>query len=67
MINGYSVKNQMLHQKYLELVNDLFAEPKNEEIVGSFMIPCTKSEPKRAAPVLRKKERIPKRNTNTGS
>ena len=34
----------MLHQKYLELVNDLFAEPKNEEIVGSFMIPCTKSE-----------------------
>ena len=36
---GYSAKNHMLLQKYLEIVNDLYAEPKNEEIIGSFLIP----------------------------
>ena len=59
-MNGYSVRNQMLLQKYLEPVNDLYAEPKNEEILGSFMAPCIESEPKRTAPVSRKNERIPK-------
>ena len=34
---GYSAKNVLL-QKYLEIVNDLYAEPKNEETVGSFLI-----------------------------
>ena len=28
----------MLLQKYLEIVNDLYAKPKNDEIVGSFLI-----------------------------
>ena len=55
----------MLLQKYLELVNDLYTEPRNEEILGSFMIPCKESELKRTAPVSRKKERIPKQNTTT--
>ena len=55
----------MLLQKYLEPVNDLYAEPKNEEILGSFMAPCIESEPKRTAPVSRKNERIAKQNTTT--
>ena len=29
----------MLLQKYLEIVNDLYVEPKNDEIIGSFLIP----------------------------
>ena len=45
----------MLLQKYLELVNDLYTEPRNEEILGSFMIPCK----------VRKKERISKQNKTT--
>ena len=64
-MNGYSVRNQMLLQKYLEPVNDLYAEPKNEEILGSFMAPCIESEPKRRAPVSRKNERIAKQNTTS--
>ena len=61
MNNGYSVRNQILLQKYLEPVNNLHAEPKNEEILGSFMAP----EPKQTAPVSRKNERIAKQNTTT--
>ena len=33
-MNDYSVRNQMLLQKYPELGKDLFTEPKNEKIVG---------------------------------
>ena len=33
-INGHSARNQMILQKFEQLVNDLYAEPKNE-IVGS--------------------------------
>ena len=36
---GYSAKNHMLLQKYLEIVKNLYAEPKNKEIIGSFLIP----------------------------
>ena len=64
-MNGYSVRNQMLFQKYLEPVNDLYAEPKNEKILCSFMVSCIESEPKRTAPVSRKNERIAKQNTTT--
>ena len=60
-MNGYSVRNQMLLQKHLELVNDLYAEPKNEEILGSYMVPCIEPDPKRTAPISKNKERIPKR------
>ena len=48
----------MLLQKYLEPVIDLYAEPKNEEILGSFMASCIESEPKRIAPVSRKNENV---------
>ena len=61
MNNGYSVRNQIVLQKYLEPVNNLYAEPKNEEILDSFIAP----EPKRTAPVSRKNERIAKQNTTT--
>lgn len=54
-MNGYSVRNQVLLQKYLEPVNDLYAERNNEEIVGFFMVPCIESEPKRTTPISRKK------------
>ena len=33
-MNGYSTGNHILLQKCLELVDDLFAEPKNEAILG---------------------------------
>ena len=29
----------MLLQKYLEIVSDLYVEPTNKEIIGSFLIP----------------------------
>ena len=45
-INGYSGRNQMLLQKYLEIVNDLYAEPKIEEFMGSFMVPFIPFKPK---------------------
>ena len=45
-MNGYSVRNQVLLQKYLEPVNDLYAERNNEETVGFFMVPCRESETK---------------------
>jgi len=38
-MNGYSARNQMLLNKYEELVCSLYAEPKNEEILGSFLVP----------------------------
>ena len=40
-MNGYSARNQMILRKFEQLVNDLYAEPKNEEIVGSFLVPVT--------------------------
>ena len=66
-MNGYSVRNQMLLQKYQELVNDLYVEPKNEEILGSYMVPCIEPHPKRTAPISKNKERIPKRKTTKGA
>ena len=36
---GYSARNNVLLQKYLEIVNDLYVESKNDEIIGSFLIP----------------------------
>ena len=42
-MNGYSVRSQMLLQKYLELASDLYAETKNEEILGSFVVLCIES------------------------
>ena len=64
-MNSYSVRNQMLLQKYLELVKQLYIEPKNEEIVGSFMVPIIDPDTRRAATGSKKKERIPKQNTTT--
>ena len=64
-MTGYSVRNHMLLQKYLELVNDLYAEPNKEKTLGSFMVPCIESEQKRTALVSRKKGRISKQNTAT--
>ena len=37
--SGYSTSNRMLLQKYLEIVSDLYVEPTNKEIIGSFLIP----------------------------
>ena len=52
-MNSYSVRSQMLLQKYLERTHNLYAEPKNEEILGSFVVPCIESDPKRTAPLSR--------------
>ena len=35
---GYSTRDHMLLQKYLEIGSDLYVEPTNEEIIGSFLI-----------------------------
>ena len=43
----------------------MYAETKNEEILGSFTAPCIESELKQTAPVSRKNERIAKQNTTT--
>ena len=42
-MNGYSARNQMISQKFQQLVNDLYAELKNEEIIGSFLVPVTRN------------------------
>ena len=46
----------MLLWKYVELVNDLYAEPENEEILSSFMFPCTKL--KQLGPIPKNMEQI---------
>ena len=46
----------MLLWKYVELVNDLYAEPENEEILSSFMFPCTKL--KQLVPIPKNMEQI---------
>ena len=46
----------MLLQKYLELVSDLYAEPKKEESLGFFIVSCMESEPKQTVSVSRKNE-----------
>ena len=38
-LSGYSARNHVLLQKYLEIVSHLYVEPTNEEIIGSFLIP----------------------------
>ena len=35
---GYYASNHVLLQRYLEIVSDLYVEPTNEEIIGSFLI-----------------------------
>ena len=67
-MNRYSVRNQVLLQKYLEPVNDLYAERNNEETVGFFMVPCIESETKWTTPVSRKKGKNSKaKYKDTGS
>ena len=39
---GYSTRDHMLLQKYLEIGSDLYVEPTNEEIIGSFQTNSTK-------------------------
>ena len=36
---GYSARNHLLLQKYLEIVSNLYVEPANEEIIGSLLVP----------------------------
>ena len=36
---GYSARNHVLLQKSVEILRDLYVEPTNEEIIGSFLIP----------------------------
>lgn len=55
----------MLLRKYLELVNDLYAEPENEEILGSLMFPCTK--PKQLGPIPKNMEQVTTWNVNGDS
>ena len=55
-MNSYSVRSQMLLQKYLKRTHNLYAEPKNEEILGSFVVPCIESDPKRTAPFQDKRK-----------
>ena len=43
-MKGYSARNQMILQKFEQLVNDLYAESKNEKIVGSFLVPVTRKQ-----------------------
>ena len=56
-MNGYSIISQMLLQKYLELVNDLYSEPKNEEILHSVLVPCVESELKQTTNCTRFKKK----------
>ena len=35
---GYYASNHVLLQRYFEIVSDLYVEPTNEEIIGSFLI-----------------------------
>lgn len=55
-----TVKNHMLMDRYLELVTSLYAEPKNEVILGSFLsnvdVPSTSNDGKKA-----KKSAVPKK------
>ena len=63
--NGYSARNQMILQKFEQLVNDLYAEPKNEKIVGSFLVPVARnrSDDPQDIPTPPVKK-IPKRKSN---
>ena len=38
-LSSYSARKHVLLQKYLEIASDLYVEPTNEEIIGSFVIP----------------------------
>ena len=40
---GYSARSHALLEKYLKIVRDLYVEPTNEEIIGSFLIPNEES------------------------
>ena len=55
----------MLLQKCLEPVDDFYAEPKNDDILGSSMVLCVASETKQTAVVSRKKKEFQKQNTTT--
>ena len=62
-LKGFSIRKQISLQKYLELVNDLYVEPKSEESFGSIMVPGMKPEQKRIATISKIKGRITKRKT----
>ena len=54
-----TLKNTQLAEKYLELVNQKYAEPKEEEILGSFVIEIENEE--EALLNAREKKKTPKR------
>ena len=64
-MNGYSVRNQMFLQKFDQLINDLYAEPTNEEIFGSFLVLVTRNrlDDPQDIPTLPAKK-IPKRKSS---
>ena len=60
-LNGYSTRNHLLLERYEKVGQERYAEPKDEEIIGSFMIPVTR-KPELPWPAARKKPL--KRKTN---
>ena len=48
-----TVKNQLLMGRYLETVKELYAEPKNEVILGSFLTPVQQQK----QPVLKRRDK----------
>ena len=68
-----TIKNHMLMDRYLELVRTLYAEPKDEIILGSFLrpldVPCalTNSEGRKKGkcPISKKKQQKPNRDIRT--
>ena len=59
----FSIRKQISLQKYLELVNDLYVEPKSKESFGSVMVPAMKPEQKRIATISKIKGRTTKPKT----
>ncbi|MEO0686372.1 MAG: hypothetical protein AAFY76_15375 [Cyanobacteria bacterium J06649_11] len=60
-LNEYSARNHLLIERYEKVVRERYAELKDEEIIGSFMVPTTR-EPELPRPAARKKPS--KRKTN---
>lgn len=59
---GYSARNHLLLERYDKLVRERYAEPKNEEIIGSFMVPVV---PTPVLPRPPPPKKAPKRKSNT--
>ena len=68
-----TIKNHMLMDRYSELVRTLYAEPKDEIILGSFLrpldVPCasTNNEGRKKVkcPISKKKQQKPNRDIRT--